>query len=1009
MKNFKTSVSFFMALTVMSLCCVTVQASTYYCSPTGTSSASGTEVSPYDLVTAISKLKAGDVLYLMDGQYDFTSRVNINKSGADGNLITIQAVNPRQAILDFRNQPYKADTYDCVGVYITGSYLHIKGLVVRYAGKSGILLTGGGCTLENIESYGNCNTGIQLKGCAVTNIILNCDSHDNFDYEESDGGNADGFADKQYEGPGNIYRGCRAWNNSDDGWDSFQRVTEGYSPTIYENCVCYNNCPETYDMTVHPRYLSGIDAEWFESCGKNLSAYSHTGNGNGFKLGGAGTQHNAILRRCLAVYNKIKGFDQNNNSGTMELYNCTSYYNGYNYGFSVGGSYDKSSSLTVKNCISYNYRTGSDFFTGTTSLTSSYNSWNTSGISVSSADFLSLDYGTYILADRQADGSLTETPLLRLSPSSEMINAGTIITDIDYNGSAPDLGCFETGDVTYYYVSATAGANGTSSVSPSGYVEEGTEVTFTATANPGYTFSKWSNDITENPYTTTVTSDLELTASFESNMITIFSANIESTPSANVPVESGNTLDMSEYATITGGSMTFYNGYADETYNVLSSGNSYMYIGRNLHYFKIDLDKALAVGDVITYETSTNEYEICFTTTTTRSTTYATSSHTYTVTEGDGLADAKTIYIWRAAGKTTNINNLTISRDKANYVPSTDATLTDLQVDGITVDNFDAETEVYNVVLPYGSTTVPTVSATTNDENASANVTQASSVSGTATVVVTAEDGTTQKTYTVSFSVESSLALVDGSSYDISEDRTYADGITYTRSFGAKLVNKWTSACLPFSFNIADYTDQFDFAEIYAVSPLFDTDGDGELTSADDLYIVVSKKTSGYSVANKPYMIRPKVSGNVMISAYDNTLYAAEGQSITCSTTETRYTFTGTYSTVVANAENNYWYMSSGSVSHKESGSTDVGPYRWYLAMSDVYSYNNSAQNNQQFINIAVLGEDIDKATAIETVGLSRRSGNHATYTIDGTRISGSAPGIIIKNGRKMVMGISKK
>ena len=251
------------------------------------------------------------------------------------------------------------------------------------------------------------------------------------------------------------------------------------------------------------------------------------------------------------------------------------------------------------------------------------------------------------------------------------------------------------------------------------------------------------------------------------------------------------------------------------------------------------------------------------------------------------------------------------------------------------------------------------------------------------------------------------LALKDGEEYTLEEDRTYADGVTYTRMFGTKLVNKWTSACLPFSFNIADYTDQFDFAEIYAVSPLFDTDGDGELTSADDLYIVVSKKTSGYSVANKPYMIRPKVSGDVTISAYDNTLYAAEGQSITCSTTETRYTFTGTYSTVVANAENNYWYMSSGSVSHKETGSTNVGPYRWYLAMTDINTYSNgSAQNNQQSINIAVIGENINNTTAVKLIESLHDNFNcGGSYKLNGIKFNETdiQEGIYIKNGKKII------
>jgi hypothetical protein len=49
------------------------------------------------------------------------------------------------------------------------------------------------------------------------NLVLNCDSHHNYDPLE-DGGNADGFGCHS-AGEGNVLRGCRAWENSDDGFD----------------------------------------------------------------------------------------------------------------------------------------------------------------------------------------------------------------------------------------------------------------------------------------------------------------------------------------------------------------------------------------------------------------------------------------------------------------------------------------------------------------------------------------------------------------------------------------------------------------------------------------------------------------------------------------------------------------------------------------------------------------------------------------------------------------------
>jgi sugar lactone lactonase YvrE len=90
---------------------------------------------------------------------------------------------------------------------------------------------------------------------------------------------------------------------------------------------------------------------------------------------------------------------------------------------------------------------------------------------------------------------------------------------------------------------------------------------------------------------------------------------------------------------------------------------------------------------------------------------------------------------------------------------SNDATLKDLTVNGTTVSGFDPAKEQYQVVLPYGTTEVPTVSGTVfATGKANAAVTPAASLPGTATVVVTAEDGMTKKTYEVSFSIASNTA-----------------------------------------------------------------------------------------------------------------------------------------------------------------------------------------------------------------------------------------------------------
>ncbi len=83
-----------------------------------------------------------------------------------------------------------------------------------------------------------------------------------------------------------------------------------------------------------------------------------------------------------------------------------------------------------------------------------------------------------------------------------------------------------------------------------------------------------------------------------------------------------------------------------------------------------------------------------------------------------------------------------------------DATLSDLKVDGTTIAGFAPLTENYTYGLLEGTVIVPQIThAVTSNPNASYVITQATGIPGTATVVVTAQDGTTTKTYSVAYSI----------------------------------------------------------------------------------------------------------------------------------------------------------------------------------------------------------------------------------------------------------------
>ena len=75
-----------------------------------------------------------------------------------------------------------------------------------------------GCVIHDCN-----NDGLVLGSTSIlaTNaLILNCDSYRNYEVG-SGGNNGDGFAAKNGCGPGNVFQGCRAWSNADDGWDFY--------------------------------------------------------------------------------------------------------------------------------------------------------------------------------------------------------------------------------------------------------------------------------------------------------------------------------------------------------------------------------------------------------------------------------------------------------------------------------------------------------------------------------------------------------------------------------------------------------------------------------------------------------------------------------------------------------------------------------------------------------------------------------------------------------------------
>lgn len=106
------------------------------------------------------------------------------------------------------------------------------------------------------------------------------------------------------------------------------------------------------------------------------------------------------------------------------------------------------------------------------------------------------------------------------------------------------------------------------------------------------------------------------------------------------------------------------------------------------------------------------------------------------------------------------------------YVPSDDASISDLLVGEISIPGFTPAQITYYVELPEGTTDVPDVDAVTNNDSAVVTVTDATDLYGTeaertSTVLITAEDKMTTKTYEVVFSVLVGIGELEGDGFEV--------------------------------------------------------------------------------------------------------------------------------------------------------------------------------------------------------------------------------------------------
>ena len=147
------------------------------------------------------------------------------------------------------------------------------------------------------------------------------------------------------------------------------------------------------------------------------------------------------------------------------------------------------------------------------------------------------------------------------------------------------------------------------------------------------------------------------------------------------------------------------------------------------------------------------------------------------IIEPETLPGTITIIVTALDGQTQRTYYVYLTLKKSN-----DSGLDSIHYDGISVPGFNTDTFEYEIVLPVNYTGLPLVEAETRDENASAEVSQVSSLPGTATIVVTAEDGESTSTYLIHFiptyRIAASSMPIEGGSVSGGGDYEHGEVVT---------------------------------------------------------------------------------------------------------------------------------------------------------------------------------------------------------------------------------------
>lgn len=219
-------------------------------------------------------------------------------------------------------------------------------------------------------------------------------------------------------------------------------------------------------------------------------------------------------------------------------------------------------------------------------------------------------------------------------------------------------------------------------------------------------------------------------------------------------------------------------------------------------------------------------------------------------------------------------------------------------------------------------------------------------------------------------------------------------GSQYSRQF---LNKDWHALYVPFPLSYSDWSAHFDVARINAFYQ-YDDDDDG-IVDRQVLEAILVKANSGALKPNYPYLIRAKQKGTFNLTVDPSKRVAEEINSISCSTMEARYTFTGNYSDMTGLKSANMYRLRGTTLSIPEDDEEVLPPYRWYMTIDDL---GNQLQPSASHVRLRIMGED--GTTVIEDI--DAQEGVTSAYDLQGRKVTEAQmrKGIYIINNKKRIV-----